>query len=119
MIRKSTSTSAALSAEIGSSMISTRASCANARDLDDLLLTETQVADQGARVERLLEAPHQAGGDLALRLPVDQDAAPAALAGHEQVVRDAEIGKQAELLVDDHDAALGGVAGRAQDEGLA
>ena len=46
MTRNRTSTSAALSAEVGSSMISTRASCdERPRDLDDLLLADAQVAD--------------------------------------------------------------------------
>ena len=99
-------------------MISTRASCASAGDLDDLLLTDAQVAHRGLGVERLVEALHQLRRDLALALLVDHDAAADALARHEDVVRDVEVREEAELLVDDRDAAVGGVAWTVDLDGL-
>ena len=121
MTRNSTSTSAALSADVGSSMISTRASWASARAISiDLLLAEAQIADLRARVQRLVEAlqqlrwPARAARDWSTMTPLAQ-----ALARHEHVVGDAEVGEEAELLVDDRDAAVDGVAGALEHHGLA
>ena len=56
----STSTSVALSADVGSSMMRMREfDRKRARDLDDLLLTQPQILDQGHRVDVLLEIVHQ------------------------------------------------------------
>ena len=79
MTRKRISTSAALSAEVGSSMIRMRTSCGKRLgDLDDLLLADAQVARPGVAgsmpvSSRASSAP--ARSLLALAIDVDADAA--------------------------------------------
>ena len=83
-------------------------------DLDDLLLAEPQLADV---VRGSIGSSRRSSSAVAVSrcdAVVDHDAAADLLAGHEQVVRDAQVREQAELLVDDHDAAVRRVARRAQ-----
>ena len=103
----STSTSVALSAEVGSSMIRMRAfDRQGAGDLDDLLLAEPQVLDQGRsgrcppRARRISARVWRSSS--AKSTPVRG----ADLAAHEDVVADAQVRREAELLVDDRDAAV-------------
>ncbi|MNQ62278.1 hypothetical protein D3C85_766180 [compost metagenome] len=84
------------------------------RDLDDLLLPEAQVFDQGQRIDRFLELCHQRPRAPRLFGKVDAGGA-AQLAAHEDVVAHREVRCQAQLLVNDRDAAFACVRGRRQD----
>ena len=114
MTRNSTSTSAALSAEVGSSMIRTRASCSERPgDLDDLLLAEAQLLDQrvaGRGAPRGCASSARGGGALgAVDRPRPRRVISRAMKMLSATLR---FGAEAELLVDDRDAAVGGVARR-------
>ena len=103
----STSTSVALSADVGSSMMRMREfDRQRARDLDDLLLPEAQILDQGHRVDVFFEIGHQRARLARLLGEVERRSSCADLAAHEDVVANAEIGREAQFLVDDRDAAV-------------
>ena len=89
-----------------------------AGDLDDLLLAEAELLDRGARVDVLLELGHERAG-LALLLGEVDAAAAGDLAAHEDVVADAEVGRERELLVDDGDAGVARLGGGGEGDGPA
>ncbi len=89
-----------------------------AGDLDDLLLAEPQVLDQRHRVDVLLEFGHQGAGLTGLLGVVDAGRR-AQLPAHEDVVAHAEVGCEAQLLVDDRDAAVPRIGGRRERDGAA
>ena len=80
------------------------------RDLDDLLLPQTQILHQGHRVDVFFELGHQCAR-LARLLGEVEPGLRAQLAAHEDVVANAEIRSQAQFLVDDRDAAVARVRG--------
>ena len=110
MSSKSTSTSASLSAAVGSSMMSTFASNDSALAISTIcwratVSRSTGSAGSSARPSRSNSscAPPVQGA------VVEEDARAALLAADEDVLRDREVGHQVELLVDDADALLLGV----------
>ena len=81
------------------------------RDLDQLLLADTDVRDQGVRVLVQTDLPHHVVRDAALLVGIDRDALPLLIA-QEDVLLDRHVRHQRKLLVDDHDALLLGIANR-------
>ena len=115
MTRKSPSTSAALSADVGSSMIRTRTSWASA-----LAISTTCCWPMRRSLTSVVgvDRPAPAADDSRARCRSalrSIDAADATqLRGQEDVVGDAEVGAQVELLVDDADPVAAGLERRVQ-----
>src|SRR5699024_9465179 len=84
-------------------------------DLDHLLLPETEVAGERVRIQGLLESGEEIGGETALAGEI-HESPPLLLASEEYVVGDGEVLAEIELLVDDRNAALGGVCGVAEGD---
>ena len=115
MTRNSTLTSVIDSAEVGSSMISTRAFCRSARAISTscccpMRRSPTRVSGSSCSSSRSSTAT--VGG--ALGLPVQSPEPVRVLPAEEQVVLDGQVGAQAELLVDDDDAPVRGLPRRAE-----
>ena len=89
-----------------------------AGDLDDLLLAEAQVLDRRHGVDVLFQLRHEGGG-LARLLGVVDAGRAGDLAAHEDVVAHAHVRREAELLVDDGDAAVPRVRRGREDHRLA
>ncbi len=87
-------------------------------DLDELALAGGELADDGVGGVVEVEALEQRAGGLGDRLAVDQ-AEAAREAVDEDVLGDREVGEEVELLVDEGDAAAGGVGRGRRRVGLA
>ena len=97
MTLKSTSTSEAESAEVGSSMMRMRLLTESARAISTICCWPRRSSSTGVqRVDLLLELGHQRAG-LALLLGEVDAAGGADLAAHEDVVADAEVGREARV----------------------
>ena len=81
-----------------------------AGDLDNLLLSQPQILDKGHRVDVFFKVGHQ-GCCLPRFLGKIDAGCRADFPAHEDVVADAEIGRQAEFLVNDRDTAIAGIGG--------
>ena len=76
------------------------------RNLDHLLLTDAQLADGGAGIQRLAQAVEQLAGITVQALPVDGAQRGAWLTAEEDVLAGGKARHQIEFLVDDGDAAV-------------
>ena len=81
-----------------------------AGNFDDLLLTQTQLLHGRHRVDVFFQLGHQRAGLARLFGKIDTGGR-AQLAPHKNVVANAEIGRQAQLLMDDGNAALARIDG--------
>ncbi len=101
----SRSTSTPVSAAVGSSITTTRASAdERLRDLDELLVGDRQAAGRPARVDRHAEPGEElARPGCTIAAPVDGFETTQWLAAHRDVLRDGQVGEQRRLLVDDRD----------------
>src|SRR5690606_41030893 len=81
------------------------------RDLDDLLLPQPQVTHDGLGCDRLLQPGQQLAGELVLPGVVDATPGSAQFPAEEDVVPDAEVVTEVQLLVDDGDAPVHRVGG--------
>ena len=88
------------------------------RDLDELLLPQPQVADEGVGIDGLLQTLQDRPGDVPL-LPLGHAPCAGDLPAQEDVVDDGQVGAEVELLVDDGHAVGDGLGGGGEDDGLA
>ena len=113
MIASSRSASLTDRAEVGSSMIRMRASQRQRLgDLDQLLLADAQRAHRASPGEAVKFSGCQQLGraPVSCRRSIDEDRAADLLAPEEDVLGHGHARHEIELLVDDRDAVLGGVA---------
>ena len=89
-------------------------------DLDDLLVADPQVADRRAGSDLAFRAASNSRRRRGFHRPVVEQAEPAAyLAAQEDVGRDRELFDEVQLLVDDADAGVLGVARAGETHRLA
>ena len=90
----------------------------SARDLDDLLLSQTQILHQGHWVDLFLEIGYQRAHLTRLLGEIDAGRG-AQLSPHENVVTHAEVWRQAHLLMDDRDPAIPRLRGGGEGDATA
>ena len=114
-----TSTSLALSADVGSSIMRMRVSNASARAISTICCWPRRSSlDGGAGVDGFVEVGHQRAYAALLGGVIDAHGADD-LAAHENVVAHAEVGRQTQFLVDDRDAARARLVGGYEADALA